>query len=331
MKLEAFRYLLEVDRLHSISAAARSLHIRQTTLSAAVKSVEEELGYPIFQRTPSGVAATQPGEQFLALAWEIHIKYEELLRLKQRTTEGGPTVRLLLPPSVMSCLSLPLTKRFCQFELRGNLAFEECMSMEVCNRITAGHANLGLAYLTEENIRQYEAETARGTLCIQRLLWDRIELLVARTHPLAGLERVDMDQLYGERLATAKTVRDDAILGKRMLKWAKVTKFTDVDIMKQAILEQKMIGFLPRYTLLSEGNASEMSRFAVVPVEHTERENRLSLCLVQREERVLGYQEKILSSCIQDYFKQFCREHPEFGEEGVEHADGASAVPDRDQ
>ena len=133
-------------------------HIRQTTLSAAVKSVEEELGYPIFQRTPSGVAPTQPGEQFLALAWEIHIKYEELLRLKQRTTEGGPTVRLLLPPSVMSCLSLPLTKRFCQFELRGNLAFEECMSMEVCNRITAGEANLGLTYLTEENLRQYEVD-----------------------------------------------------------------------------------------------------------------------------------------------------------------------------
>lgn len=331
MKLEAFRYLLEVDRLHSISAAARSLHIRQTTLSAAVKSVEEELGYPIFQRTPSGVAATQPGEQFLALAWEIHIKYEELLRLKQRTNEGGPTVHLLLPPSVMACLPLPLTRLFSQFELRGNLSFEECLSVEVANRITAGHANLGLAYLTEENIRQYEAETARGTLRLQRLLWDRIELLVARTHPLAGLERVDMDQLYSERLATAKTVRDDAILGKRMLKWNKVTKFTDVDLMKQAILEQQMIGFLPRYTLLSEGNASEMSRFSVVPVEHTERENRLALCLIQREERALGYQEKILSSCIQDYFKQFCREHPEFGEEGVEHADGASAVPDRDQ
>ena len=79
MKLEHFRYLLEVGRLHSISAAARSLHIRQTTLSAIVKSAEEELGYPIFRRTPSGVAATAAGERFLVLAWEINLKYEELL------------------------------------------------------------------------------------------------------------------------------------------------------------------------------------------------------------------------------------------------------------
>ncbi|MBM6722611.1 helix-turn-helix domain-containing protein [Pseudoflavonifractor phocaeensis] len=53
MKLEHFRYFLEIGRLHSISAAARSLHIRQTTLSAIVKGAEEELGYPIFRRTPA--------------------------------------------------------------------------------------------------------------------------------------------------------------------------------------------------------------------------------------------------------------------------------------
>ena len=41
MKLEQFHYLLEINRLRSISAAARSLHIRQTTLSAMVKTVEE--------------------------------------------------------------------------------------------------------------------------------------------------------------------------------------------------------------------------------------------------------------------------------------------------
>ena len=50
MKLEQVRYMLEINRLHSISAAARSLHVGQTTLSAIVKSVEEEVGFSIFQR-----------------------------------------------------------------------------------------------------------------------------------------------------------------------------------------------------------------------------------------------------------------------------------------
>ena len=74
MKLEHFRYLLEVGRLHSISAAARALHIRQTTVGAIVRSVEEELGYPIFLRAPGGVTAAVPGERSVVLAWEINLK-----------------------------------------------------------------------------------------------------------------------------------------------------------------------------------------------------------------------------------------------------------------
>ena len=99
MKLEHFRYLLEINRLHSISAAARALHIRQTTLSAMVKAVEEEVGFPIFQRAPTGVIATPAGEQFMALAWEINVKYDELLSLKQRSIDGTQTIPLLLASS----------------------------------------------------------------------------------------------------------------------------------------------------------------------------------------------------------------------------------------
>ena len=158
MKLEHFRYLLEVGRLHSISAAARALHIRQTTLSAIVRNTEEELGYPIFLRAPGGVTATVPGERFLVLAWEINLKYEELMSLKQHFSGDDPTIRLLLPPSVGSCLPAILSQEFYRYELRGNLAFEECISVSVGREILKGPANLGLAYLTEENIAQLHAE-----------------------------------------------------------------------------------------------------------------------------------------------------------------------------
>ena len=87
MKLEHFRYLLEINRLHSISAAARSLHISQTTLSSVVKNIETELGFPVFQRTPDGVAATTDGKKLMELAWDVNIKYEELTKLRDRTKD----------------------------------------------------------------------------------------------------------------------------------------------------------------------------------------------------------------------------------------------------
>lgn len=324
MKLEYFRYLLEVNRLHSISAAARSLHVRQTTLSAVVKNVEDELGYPIFQRTPSGVSSTPLGEQFLALAWEINIQYEELLRLRQRAAEGVPTVQLLLPGVLASCLPITLSRRFYQFELQGNLSFQECLSLDVSRRVADGSANLGLAYLTEESIRRCHADLERNALQMEVLLHDRIYMIVTASHRLAGRKSVDMDELVHERLATAKGLRDDAILGQRLLNWERFSKFNDVDLMKQAVLEQNMIGFQPGYSLISEGNTMDMSKFWVSSVCNTERENRLQLCLIHRAKRALGYQEKILASCITSYFESFREAHPNFGEEGGLFANGTS-------
>ena len=58
MRTEYLEYLLEVARTKSISAAAKKLFIGQTTLSAIINSVENELNVKIFQRTHRGVALT---------------------------------------------------------------------------------------------------------------------------------------------------------------------------------------------------------------------------------------------------------------------------------
>ena len=301
MKLEHFRYFLEIGRLHSISAAARSLHIRQTTLSAIVKGAEEELGYPIFRRTPGGVAATVPGEQFLVLAWEINLKYEELLSLKQRSTQEAPTIRLLLPPSVGSCLPVLLTNEFYQYDLRGNLAFEECISTAVGEQVQKGAANLGLAYLTEENISLLQSNPQCAEL--QRLLRDQIYLVVAKTHPLASLREVDMSQLYGERLASAKSVQNDAILGP---------------ILFSPPVYHSLGGkpALPRPVFRHSG-AQHRAPQPAYPVPHPSPGGGSESC-----------QEKILRICILDCFWRFRTSHSGcFSMEDEPYANGISSLP----
>ena len=217
MKLEQFHYLLEINRLRSISAAARSLHIRQTTLSAMVKTVEEEVGFPIFQRAPTGVIATPAGEQFMSLAWEINVKYDELLSLKQRSIDGSQTISLLLAPSLLPVLSIPLTQRFHKFGVRGNLSFAECFSREIGPCLIKGTANIGVAYLTAQELLQFQREAEGRHIATRRLLETRILLLAGTRHPFASLESVTMDMVCGQRLATAKGVRNDAILGSAKL------------------------------------------------------------------------------------------------------------------
>lgn len=311
MKLEHFPYLLEVNRLHSISAAARSLHIRQTTLSAIVKAAEEELGFSIFQRAPTGVAATPMGEQFMALAWEINVKCEELFSLKQRTSDGSQAITLLLAPTIASVLPIRLTQRYHEFEVRGNLTFEECLSTELFDRLAENTANIGVAYLTEQELSRIQKDAKEHSIIIDRLLEDQIYLLVSREHPFSQLDEVSVDMMQGQRLATAKkTIRNDAILGMAMLACPRFTTFSDISVMMRAVLEQNMVAFLPRYTILAMGEP--LSAYRVLPVHGTERENRLYLCLIHRQESALRYQEKILTSCIREHFYDFLGRHPEF-------------------
>ena len=50
MNLTHLRYMVEVERLGSITKAASALYMGQPNLSKAIKEMEREVGIPIFKR-----------------------------------------------------------------------------------------------------------------------------------------------------------------------------------------------------------------------------------------------------------------------------------------
>ena len=68
MTLQQLRYVVEISRCGSITAAAQKLFIAQPSLSKAVRELESELGITIFERSRSGVIFTADGMEFLGQA-----------------------------------------------------------------------------------------------------------------------------------------------------------------------------------------------------------------------------------------------------------------------
>ena len=302
MKLEHFYYLLEIHRFHSISAASRKLHIGQTTLSAIVKSAEEEAGFQIFQRTPEGVLTTSAGEKFMALAWEINLQYDKLMALKRRTTAGAPSITLLMAPTISVRLSIPLLDQFYRFVMPGGLSLEECSSEDIPDFILDHRANIGLLYLSEEAIGRLRQGDKTPALSIDRLMEDHLYLLVSKDHPLAGLKEVDARSIHLERLATIKLMQNDMILGSLPALCPSVTSFADVGAMYQAIRSQGMVGFIPGFSAGGEA-AEEVKDFSMIALKNTEHPNQLFLCLVTCSDRKLKHQEELLETCIRRYFR----------------------------
>ncbi len=81
MDLKDLRYFAAIAASGSMTAAAKSLHVSQPTLTVAMQNLEEQLKTQLFVRERSGVRLTTTGEELLTHANEVFLLLE---RAEQR-------------------------------------------------------------------------------------------------------------------------------------------------------------------------------------------------------------------------------------------------------
>jgi DNA-binding transcriptional LysR family regulator len=68
MDIELAKTFMEIVSTGSFIRAAERLNVGQTTVSARIRTLEEQLGRPLFVRNKAGASLTSAGEQFLRYA-----------------------------------------------------------------------------------------------------------------------------------------------------------------------------------------------------------------------------------------------------------------------
>lgn len=71
MSLSQIRYFVAVAEEKNVGRAALRLRIAQPPISRHIKSLEDEVGAPLFTRTPRGMELLPAGEVFLDRARKI--------------------------------------------------------------------------------------------------------------------------------------------------------------------------------------------------------------------------------------------------------------------
>jgi DNA-binding transcriptional LysR family regulator len=189
IELRQLRYLIAAAEAGSFSRAARSLNIKQATLSRQILQIEKRLGMVLFDRMTRGAALTPIGTTYLRTAQRIVKEFEELndwVRATQNGHAGKLSVGFYTSFSAgnLRATLSEFGKRYRDVRVRG---FERDRAM-----LLAGIEN-GLL-----DIAIMIGETPYRNLASRPFWSERVLVALPREHPLAIRERIHWPDLAGE-------------------------------------------------------------------------------------------------------------------------------------
>lgn len=303
VKIEHLRYLVEIRKQHSISSAARNLYIGQTTLSAIVRSVENELEFVIFQRTPRGVYPTAAGNELLGHAEEILLKYDEMLRLKDKSKGISYPATLLVSSTFSVALPVAINERVLTLAPKSTLIFDTAPRSQIFARLINNEANIAIVHLRQEDIPAMKKQVQKNSLVIEPLRDDHFYLCVNKNHPLAGLPSISPHTMPPVNVASVKDFYKvgevESLFSAASREGSSYTVFPNVESACHAVESQNIAALFTGYLVATQ---VDPDKIAAIPVEEMDNMREIDICVIRRHNRSLSYLEKLLLEQIRDYF-----------------------------
>ena len=206
IELRQLRYLIAAAEAGSFSRAARSINIKQATLSRHILEIEKRLGMALFDRKTRGATLTPNGTTYLRTAQRIVREFEELNAWVRATNDGHAGKLAVGFYTSFSAGNLRATlsefgERYPEVKVSG---FERDRDM-----LLAGIENglLDIAIMT--------GETPYRELMSRPLWSERMLVAMPEGHQLIARERIHWPDLSGERFLL--TERDPGPETRNML------------------------------------------------------------------------------------------------------------------
>jgi DNA-binding transcriptional LysR family regulator len=191
MDLRRLRYFITVAEELNFRRAAERLHLAQPPLSVQIKSLEEELGVKLFDRSTRSVKLTTAGQVLLVEARNILSTVERAEQHTRNADHGVVgTIRIgILAPTTTSRLAKIL--RSFRLKYPGvQFSLSELTSMEQLQHIRADLLDVGLVRppVTFPELDSFFVEESPMILALPA------------GHRLARLRRVDWEKFHNEPL-----------------------------------------------------------------------------------------------------------------------------------
>ena len=189
MTIQQLMFFEEACRSGSLSRAAGKLFISQQGLSAAISSLEKELGCPLLVRGPKGVTPTEDGRFLLSQADVILEAYRACTRYfaARRPVQ---VLRIACAFGALSEFADAALSRFTEQNPNIRLEITEYTDNLCDGAVRSGAADVGLSVLPVDTAQFSAVPLFSSKMC----------LLVHRSNPLAEKAAVSLAELDGVKM-----------------------------------------------------------------------------------------------------------------------------------
>ena len=222
MTTKQIDYCIELARTLNFSRAADNLFVSQPTFSYQIRQLEEEVGFPIFERSGKGASLTPAGSQFVTFLSGMR---EDLKRAVEQGQNFSAKYRDTISVSLMvrqAVYFLPEAMRLFadshpDVQIVPKFQYENGMDGFLRNETD-------LLFSLREHTRQIPG------IVVHDLFQSRVYLIAQRDDPLGAKDLITAEDLYGRTLmvgggspAALKTVQH------RLISTGKIDYFNSAD------------------------------------------------------------------------------------------------------
>jgi len=249
LDIKHLQYFMEVTRSGSFTRAANQLYITQPAISRIIKSLEDELGMPLFIRSRKQLSLTDAGRVLYEHA-QIFDQQFELLKteLDQLSTLKKGHIRIGLPSIVNSFFFSELIASFHQEYPEITFQMVEDGSKRIEEKVISDTLDFGVVVLPEEH-DQFDYYS---------FVQESLKLVVPASHHLVPYQTVSLKELKEEDFIM---FNQDFALRDRIINACSEAGFSPRVISETSQLDfiEEMVASGLGITLLPESTCAELT------------------------------------------------------------------------
>lgn len=259
MESRQLRTFLIVAELLSFNRAAERLNFAQSTISARIKALEQEVGLPLFDRLGKKVALTEAGRMMVRYAGKmVDLEAETLYEISGKKGDAG-TISIRMPQSLGTHMLPRILPEFQEKHPRVNLDINTCTFSRLKKELRSGITDL--AFLLYDEVNQADLDTR--VLGFVNLLF-----ICAKDSALRGREGVSLHDLENETLflpkhdCRYKTKFNRTLLGLD-IKAGSVMEVNSIETIKACVQAGAGIALLPEFAVEQGISQGRFTDFAI--------------------------------------------------------------------